>query len=313
MRLSVVTTLYKSEPYIDEFYTRIISEIRKITTDYQIVFVDDGSPDNSLQKAISLHNIDKNVDVIELSKNFGHHKAIMTGLQYARGDYVFLIEVDLEEKPELLGLFWEEHKKNDSIDVLYAVQKTRRGGVFEKISGKIFYAITSFLSKTEITKNMTNCRLMTKKYCKALIEFKEKDPYLAGIFSATGFNQKSIYITKYSTSETTYTLRKKISIVISFFTSFTYFPLRLIFWFGFFVTTSSFVLILYGIMRYFSGIPLCMSYFLSIIGYFVSGTVLLSLGVIGFYLSKMLTELKPTPYVIIKNIYSYFESKFNKN
>jgi glycosyltransferase involved in cell wall biosynthesis len=100
--LSIVTTMYKSSPYIDEFYT-------KITDDYEIIFVDDGSPDNSLQKAVELYEKDKKVKVIELSRNFGHHKSMMTGLSHAKGEFVFLIDSDLEEKPELCQNIKELH------------------------------------------------------------------------------------------------------------------------------------------------------------------------------------------------------------
>ena len=129
MKLSIVTTLYKSSPYIDEFYVRISKEAQKITNDYEIIFVDDGSPDDSLLKVVALYERDSRVKVVELSRNFGHHKAIMTGLSCAKGDFVFLIDSDLEEAPELLGSFWNELQKEDDLDVVYGVQEKRKGGV----------------------------------------------------------------------------------------------------------------------------------------------------------------------------------------
>ena len=113
MRLSIVTTLFQSSDYIEEFYKRISSEAKKITNNYEIIFVDDGSPDDSLQKAVSIHEKDAKVIVLELSRNFGHHKAIMTGLANANGDFVFLIDSDLEEDPEFLGKFWSEIQNNN--------------------------------------------------------------------------------------------------------------------------------------------------------------------------------------------------------
>src|SRR6056300_832993 len=103
MKLSIVTTLYKSSEYIEEFYSRITQEAKKITNDYEIIFVDDGSPDDSLSKVIKLFEKDYHLKILELSRNFGHHKAMMTGLSYAKGDYVFSIDCDLEEEPEILG------------------------------------------------------------------------------------------------------------------------------------------------------------------------------------------------------------------
>jgi putative glycosyltransferase len=99
----------------------------------------DGSPDDSLKKSIKLYNKDKKVKVIELSRNFGHHKAIMTGLSHAKGEFVFLIDVDLEEEPELLGRFWQELQNSDDVDVVYGVQENRKGGWFERWSGNLYY------------------------------------------------------------------------------------------------------------------------------------------------------------------------------
>src|SRR6185369_8084865 len=126
MKLSIVTTLYYSEPFIKEFYNRITAEAKKITDSYEIIFVNDGSPDPSLAAAIELHKNDTHVKVFDLSRNFGHHKAIMTGLSHAKGDYVFLIDVDLEELPEWLGMFWKDMKNQTEFDVIYGVQDTRK-------------------------------------------------------------------------------------------------------------------------------------------------------------------------------------------
>src|SRR3989304_3880355 len=107
MKLSIVTTLYRSAPYIEEFHRRMSAEAKKITEDYQVIMVDDGSPDNSLQVALGIQKEDANLCIIELSRNFGHHKAMMTGIEHASGEFVFLIDVDLEEPPELLGEFYQ--------------------------------------------------------------------------------------------------------------------------------------------------------------------------------------------------------------
>src|ERR1700739_6489 len=105
MKLSVVTTLYRSAASIDEFYRRTIKAAEKVAGDIELVMVNDGSPDNSLDLALELHTRDTRVIVVDLSRNFGHHKALMTGLAHASGDLVFLIDSDLEEQPEDLALF----------------------------------------------------------------------------------------------------------------------------------------------------------------------------------------------------------------
>src|SRR5688572_26934405 len=100
LKLSIVTTLYYSQDYLTEFYTRVRDSVTRITDDYEFVFVNDGSPDDSSAKVLELQQHDPHVTLIDLSRNFGHHQAIVTGLQHAQGDYVFLIDVDLEEDPE---------------------------------------------------------------------------------------------------------------------------------------------------------------------------------------------------------------------
>ena len=142
--LSVVTTLYKSSAFIDEFYKRVTIEARKISPDYEIVMVDDGSPDDSLLKALHLVRQDRRVRVIELARNFGHHKAMMTGIENARGKNVFLIDVDLEEPPELLSDF---HRvlNNEGWDVVYGMQEARKGGPFERLSGSVAWWLVKLL------------------------------------------------------------------------------------------------------------------------------------------------------------------------
>src|ERR1700730_6045309 len=126
MKISVVTTLYNSAPYIEEFVKRIRAELIKLTNDYEIIAVDDGSPDDSLRSALVLMPIEPRLKVIELSRNFGHHKAIMTGLEHASGDLVFLIDVDLEEPPELLSPFFNALSEK-GVDVAYGVQAPPHG------------------------------------------------------------------------------------------------------------------------------------------------------------------------------------------
>ncbi|MFN3477818.1 MAG: glycosyltransferase family 2 protein, partial [bacterium] len=223
--LSIVTTLYNSSPYIDEFYQRITKEARKITDDYEIIFVDDGSPDDSLNKAINLCNVDDKVKVVELSRNFGHHKAIMLGLSLARGEYIFLIDVDLEEEPELLAKFWEEMQKDNDIDVVYGVQEKRKGNWFEKWSGEIFYWIYNKIADVKIPRNFTTCRLMKKNYKDALISYREREMVLAVLLSMTGFKQKELAIKKLYRGNTNYTLPKKVSILITSIVSSSALPL----------------------------------------------------------------------------------------
>ena len=122
MDLSIVTSLYDSSSTVLEFYRRMSAAARRVTSQYEIIFVNDGSPDDSLERAVALQRQDPKVVVIDLSRNFGHHKALMTGLMHARGERVFILDSDLEEDPEWLLTFQELLNQN-ACDVVYGVQK----------------------------------------------------------------------------------------------------------------------------------------------------------------------------------------------
>ncbi len=304
MKLSVVTTLYKSSAFIDDFYEKISKEANKITDDYEIIFVNDGSPDDSLDKAIVLHQNHERVKVFNLSRNFGHHQAIMEGLDQSTGDYVFLIDVDLEEDPELIGLFWDKIHQSDNIDVVYGVQKKRKGGRFEKFSGELFYNIFNAISSTKIPKNASTVRMMKRPYVDALLRFKEKELYLEGIFSFTGFNQDAIVIKKDSRGTSSYTLSKKIALLVNSITSFSSSPLTFIFYLGSFITFTSIVFIIYIVISklFFHNILEGWTFIVASI-WLLGGLILFSIGIIGIYLAKVFTETKSRPRTIVKNKY----------
>lgn len=304
MKLSIVTTLYKSSSYINEFYERISIEARKITDDYEIIFVDDGSPDDSLQKTVALYEKDSKVKVIELSRNFGHHKAIMTGLSHAKGEYVFLIDSDLEEEPELLGRFWVELQSHNDLDVVYGVQESRKGGWFERWSGDVYYRFFNKISHIKLPKNIMTCRLTTKCYNEALINHQEREIFLAGLWVISGFKQQGLEVKKHAHSETSYSLQHKVSVLFNSLTSFSNFPLKIIFYIGTIISSISFIYILWIIFRkIFFNISLEGWTSLIVSVWFLGGMILFSIGIIGIYISKIFIETKQRPYTIIRKKY----------
>ncbi len=304
MKLSVVTTLYYSQNYVREFHRRVVSSILKITDQYEIIFVNDGSPDQSLQRVLELQRTDPNVLVVDLSRNFGHHKAIMTGLRFAEGDYVFLIDVDLEEDPELLDRYWAELRASEGVDVVFGIQKKRKGGFFERVSGRIFYGLFSLLAAIEYPHDTLTARLMTKRYVAKVVSYRETELDIWGLFVLTGFNQKGVYATKGSKGTSTYTLKKKLKMAIETITSFSSRPLYLIFLFGVFIIIAAFANILFIIYKkllYGVAVEGWASLLTTI--WLVGGIIIFLLGVIGIYLSKMFTEIKNRPFTIVREVY----------
>ena len=304
MRLSIVTTLFNSEFHLQDFYDRITRCAQDITHDYELILVNDGSPDNSLKLAVSLHEKDHRVKVIDLSRNFGHHKAIMTGLSYAQSEYVFLIDCDLEEPPETLNLFWKEIQESKDVDVIFGVQGKRKGGLFEQISGALFYRLNNFLSDIKIPKNFLTVRLMTARYTKNLVQCKEREINFSTLTELTGFQKKSVVVEKESHSPSNYSFIKKFSILVNAVTSSTIRPLWIIFYLGLGITLgSSFFIVrmIYRSFYYGVGVEGWTSVIVSI--FFFGGLIIFVLGVIGVYLSKIFIESKNRPYTVVRQLY----------
>lgn len=304
MNLSIVATLYQSAPHINEFHERASAAAQQLVGhDYEIILVNDGSPDNSLELSIQLIEQDAHVVVVDLSRNFGHHKAMMTGLAQAKGEKVFLIDSDLEEEPEWLHGFDEQMVK-ERCDVVYGVQERRKGNWFERWSGQWFYRIFKALTGLALPENMVTARLMSRRYVEALLRHEEREVFMAGLWYITGFDQRPRAIKKHSLSETTYTLRRKMSLLVNSVTSFSNAPLVSIFHVGISISLFALVYILYLIIQwYFLAKP--MSGWTSVMAsiWLLGGMVISFIGVLGIYLSKIFSEAKQRPYTIVRQVY----------
>jgi putative glycosyltransferase len=304
MKLSIVTTLYYSSPYIHKFYERTCAACASITDDIEIVMVNDGSPDDSLDVAVRLAERDPRVKVVDLSRNFGHHKAAMTGLMHATGDLVFLIDVDLEEEPELVLGFYNEMQKHPRADVVYGVQDTRKGRFFERVSGDLYYRLFNALSSHKIPANLLMARLMTRRYVNALLLHRESELDISGLWTITGFEQVPVTVHKHSKPSTTYNLRRKISLTIRAITAFSNRPLLYIAATGVIILGLSFLYFLYIMYVYFFvGTPPSGFTTIALSIWFLGGLTIFCLGVIAIYLSVIFTETKHRPYTIVRQIY----------
>lgn len=303
MKLSIVTTLYRSAPYVFEFFERVSKEAKKITDKYEIIFVNDGSPDNSLELALDIYKNDNHIKVVDLSRNFGHHKALMTGLANASGEYIFLIDSDLEEQPELLGEFWLNINQEKDIDVIYGVQEKRKGGLFEKWSGKLFYAILgTLIDDITYPVDTLTSRLMTKRYVEKVLEYKESEYDLWSIFEFAGYRTKSIVCNKGYKKRTTYTFSKKLDLAMHIIVTTSKKPLQLIFYLGVIISSLSFFYLIYlFINRLVFDIPIGWTS-VAVLLTFILGIMIFSLGVLGIYISVIFLESKKRP-IIVKEIY----------
>ena len=309
MKLSIVTTLYNSAPYLVEFHSRCSAAAAQITDDVELILVNDGSPDNSIEVALELHRKDPHVRVVDLSRNFGHHKAMMTGLEHARGELVFLLDSDLEEEPELLQMFYDEMQRTGA-DVIFGVQEQRKGRLFERVSGTLYFNVFNLFSSYPIPTNHITARLMTRGYVKALIGYREREFVMSGLWVLTGFQQLPLKVKKHHKRTSSYGLGRKISHLVNAITSFSNKPLVLIFYLGCFILFLSSIAAIDLIVRKLLFGTLLEGWASLIVSiWLLGGLTIFCLGVIGIYLSKIFIEVKQRPYTIVKRTYGIDENK----
>jgi len=304
MKLSIVATLYNSSSHLMEFYHRATEVAGKLTgEDYEIVLVNDGSPDNSLELALELVGKDEHVVVVDLSKNFGHHKAMMAGLEQSVGEKVFLIDSDLEEEPEWLLPFSEQMVAEEA-DVVYGRQVKRKGSLFEKWSGELFYSVYNWLTDIDHPRNIVTARLMSRRYVDALLLHAEREMVISCLWVITGFKQCEQRVKKHRSSKTTYSLSRKIKHATNAITSFSEVPLRIIFYTGALIFIGSMLYTAFLLFnRLFFAHPMdgWTSVMVSI--WILGGLVISFMGIIGIYLSKVFVETKRRPNFIVRGVY----------
>jgi putative glycosyltransferase len=302
--LSIVTSMYRSAAFLNEFHAKCTAAATRLgAPTYEIIFVNDGSPDDSLRIAIELHSRDPHVRVIDLSRNFGHHKALMTGLVHARGDLVFLLDCDLEEDPGWLSTFYDTLTAEQA-DVVYGVQAERKGDWFERTAGQAFFSLFNRMLTHPIPVNVVTARLMTARYVKALVSHQEREICMAGLWVITGFEQRPLIVRKGSRAESAYTIGRRLSVFANAITSFSNRPLVYIFQIGMAVMVLSVfagAILLYMSLEGRIGVPGWASIMVSI--WFLGGLIIFCVGVIGMYLAKIFTEIKQRPYTIVRAEY----------
>jgi putative glycosyltransferase len=308
MKLSIVATLYRSSAYIGEFCSRTAAAAQaNVGDDYEIVLVNDGSPDDSLAQALAQRAKDDRIVVVDLSRNFGHHKAILAGLNHSRGDLVFLLDVDLEDQPEWLARFWKElHETTPSPDVVYGTQATRTGSAVGAFGGWAFYKLFNTLSEIQVPESPTTARLMRRAYVDAVCQLKEANVYMEGTFAWTGFRQLGIPLEiSHDQNTSTYTLNKRLQLLITSVTSFSSAPLKFISLSGFVISFCALAIGAWFTVRKLIEPASVQLGFTSIIVsiWLVGGIILVQLGIVGFYLARLFQEVKKRPQFVVKAVH----------
>jgi putative glycosyltransferase len=305
--LSIVTTLYKSERFLDSFVAQCQVAMAEIKCEnYEIVFVNDGSLDNSLQKVLKIKETNNRIVAVDLSRNFGHHYAIMAGLNSASGDYIFLIDCDLEVPPTQIPTFYTKFMSTENCDVVFGVQEVRKGSFIERTVGGLFYNFFNSLTDTRIPENLLTERLMSRRYVDELIKMGDKNIFMAGMMQWIGFKQVPITIKKgQREGKSTYTLGKRISLSMQAITSFSSYPLIMLFKIGFFISVLSILTGVYFIVNKLINPEVVLSgfTFLIVALLFSTGIIVSSIGILGIYIDKLFNQTKNRQTFIVKDIY----------
>jgi dolichol-phosphate mannosyltransferase len=299
--LSLILPIYNEEKNIDELYQRS-QKVLASMGEYEIIFINDGSKDGSLQKIIDLSQRDKNVKVIDFSRNFGHQIAITAGLDYAQGDVVIIMDSDLQDTPETIEEMVKKWK--EGYEVVYGKRRTRRDGIFKRSTAFIFYRLLKRFTNIEIPEDTGDFRLMDKKVVREMKGLREHSRFMRGLTSWVGFKQTSVLFDreKRKFGTTAYPMSKMLKFAIDGLTAFSYIPLKLAAYLGFSTAFLSVIGIIYALYRkIFHPEEVISGWTFTIICIFFIGSIqLIVLAIIGEYIGRIYTETQQRPLYIIR-------------
>jgi len=304
MNLSIVTTLYRSDAHIEKFVAHAIAAAEKQGGNFEIVLVDDGCPTNSAEIAKKIAERDRRIVVVELSRNFGHHAAALCAIEYAKGEYVFLIDSDLEVDPMQLSNFVSKMKETDA-DVVYGVQEVRQGGFVSRHFGRIFWKVFNAVSDVNVPNDVMTERLMRRRYVDSLLQMGDKNLFMGGMFYWPGYSQVPLLLKKeLRDSQSTYSFKKRALLLVQAISSFSSVPLLSIFWIGVVIfgmsCAYSFSLIVRKLLlpdTIVGGFT-----FLAVLSSISFGVNLMALGVVGLYIHRVFRQVQQRPRYIVKNL-----------
>lgn len=310
--ISYVLPVYNESAGVREFYkelSRAVSKNKKYN--YEFIFVNDGSRDDSLEKLQALHRKDKRIKIVNFSRNFGHQIALTAGIDHARGDALIIMDTDLQDPPKVsleLVKEWEE-----GYDVVYARRRSRIDGFFKKIAIHIYYRVQTRLANVDIPLDTGDFRLVDRKVADHLRALHEKHPYIRGLVSWLGFKQTAVEYDRQGrfAGETNYPFKKLVKLALDGVTGFSTMPLQLITRLGFFTSTLSVIGIVYVLITriFFADLTLPGWAVTMIAILFMGGIQLITLGVMGTYIGRIYSEVQNRPRYIVSDFIAEEDEK----
>ncbi len=302
--LSVVVPVFNEAEVIDAFYKRTKEVMKGLDwLDHEIVFLDDGSTDDSYNKLISLRKADPNIQVIKFSRNFGHQIAITAGLDFAKGDAIVIIDADLQDPPEVIPRFIDKWK--EGYDVVYGVREKREGErKFKLMTASLFYRLMRRCTNIDIPMDVGDFRLLSRRVVEQMKMLREKDRFVRGLVCWVGFKQIGVHYLrdKRYAGETKYPLTKMIKFALDGITGFSAVPLKLASWLGYIVSLLAFIYGCSVVIQKVLGMTVQGFATIMVGMLFLGGVQLICLGIMGEYLGRIFNEIKQRPMYIIENL-----------
>lgn len=302
---TIVSTMYRSRPYLETFLAECLAALQRIgCSDFEIVLVNDGSPDDSLAYALARRADLPQLVVVDLSRNFGHHCAMHAGLRVARGQQVFLIDCDLEVPPAVLGEL-EAKRRASGADLVYGYQEARKGGWFEQFSGGLFWRGFNLLSDVKVPENVLTERVMSRRFVDALLSLGDHNLFLGGMMSWTGYLQLGLPVAKKQRDgQSTYTLLKRLQLMVNAVSSFSSRPLLWLFNAGMVIMAASLAYSSYLVVRklVFGDTLLGFTSLMTMMAMSL-GITTTGIGLVGIYLGKVFNQVQNRPPYIIRDIH----------
>lgn len=300
-KISVVIPMYYEEEIVNTCYNELKKVLTKLKNySYELVFINDGSKDKTLELLTKIANKNKDVKIISLSRNFGHQSAVSAGLKHVTGDAAIIIDADLQDPPKVIPdmiKLWES-----GYEVIYGKRKIRKGeSIFKLLTAKLFYKILNKLSDISIPKDTGDFRLIDKKVVNAINTFPEHNKFLRGLFSYTGFKQIEFLYERdpRSAGKTKYTLKKMIKLASDGIIGFSYKPLKLIL----ILSTIFNIISLLSLISIFIWNKYYLIFLLIFLFTFTTSIILFSIWLLSLYISRIYDEVKNRPsYIIDKTI-----------